>query len=262
MSFRTLPAALATLLLGAAIGLTACEDDDQPSTVTTGKINFEFENVVGSQALVIGDAYSTLAGEQITVSKFNYILSNFQFTKTDGTVWAEPESYHLVKQSDTNSRKFAIEGVPFDTYTKVTFTIGVDSARNMAGAQTGALAPNNDMYWGWVSGYIFLKLEGTSPQSTSNGVYSYHVGGFRKPYVSMRTVSPALPTGVASLQVTASQSPELHLKADVQRVFAGPHPVSLRQMSGTGHGADSSGVKLAINYAAGMFRIDHVHNGD
>ncbi|RAK66107.1 MbnP family protein [Hymenobacter edaphi] len=260
MLFRTLPAALATLLLG-AISLTACDDDDQPATVTTGKLNFELENVVGAQSLAFGTPYATLAGDPFSVTKFSYILSNFKLTKADGSVWAEPESYHLIKQSDAGSRNFTIADIPPGDYTGLTFTIGVDAARNTAGAQTGALAQDNDMYWDWNSGYIFLKLEGTSTQSRT-GVFTYHVGGFKDPYNSLRTVALPLPAGVTALQVSTTKTPELHLKADVQRLFAGRYPVRLAQMITTGHGADSSAVKLAINYAAGMFRIDHVHNGD
>lgn len=262
MLFRTLSAALATLLLGAAaLTFTACDDDDQAAS--TGKLNIAFENVVGTQALVFGSPYTTLAGDQFTVNKFNYLISNVKLTKADGSTWAEPESYHLVKQSDGNSRAFTIDNVPAETYSKVIFTIGVDSARNSSGAQTGALAQDNDMYWNWNSGYIFLKLEGTASQSPT-GVFTYHVGEYRRPYNSLRTVTLPLPSGTASLQISADKTPTLHLKADVLRIFAGPKPVRLAQMYRTSHdprtSQDSSGVKLAMNYAAGMFHIDHVAN--
>ncbi|RTQ45417.1 hypothetical protein EJV47_25080 [Hymenobacter gummosus] len=258
MTFRTLSAYSFALLLGAAT-LSACDDDTEKPA--TGTLNVELENVVGSQPLTLGQSYSTLAGDQITVSKFNYIISNIKLTRDNGTVWAEPESYHLVKQAETASRSFAIKDIPTGYYTKLTFTIGVDSARNTAGAQTGALAPDNDMYWSWNSGYIFLKLEGTSPQS-SNGQIVYHVGGFRTPYNTIRTVSPALPAGTASLAISKDKTPQLHLKADVQKIFTGPTTIRLSQLSATSHMPDAKSVQLANNYAAGLFSIDHIHTGE
>jgi hypothetical protein len=252
MTFRTLSAYSFALLLGAAT-FTACDDD---KVTTPPVMRLELNNVVGDQALVLGQSYTMPSGDQITVSKFNYIISNVKLTRDNGTEWAEPESYHLVKQADTGSRTFDIKNAPAGNYNKLTFTIGVDSARNTAGAQTGALDVQNDMYWSWNSGYIFLKIEGTSPQSSS-GQYAYHVGGFRSPYNTIRTVSPALPSG-SSLRLEAGKTTQLQLKADVQKIFSGPTSIRLAQMNATGHMPDARSVQLANNYAAGLFRIDNV----
>ncbi|GAB2954096.1 hypothetical protein GCM10027048_19280 [Hymenobacter coalescens] len=230
-----------------------------PPANATGKLALEFEHVVGSQALAFGPSYSTLEGEQFAVSKFNYYVSNIKLTKADGTEWAEPESYHLVKHSEPASQRFQLSDVPTGDYRKLTFTIGVDSARNVAGAQTGALDPLNDMFWSWSSGYVFLKLEGTSPQATT-GRITYHIGGFRAPHNTIRTVVPALPGGVTALPVCADKTGQVFLKADLQKVFTGPATIRIAQLSNTGHSSDPNSVKLANNYAAGMFRIDRVQS--
>ena len=58
--------------------------------------------------------------------------------------------------------------------------IGVDSARNTSGAQLGALDPANSMFWSWNSGYIFVRMEGNSPQSTQPyNKLQFHIGGFK-----------------------------------------------------------------------------------
>jgi hypothetical protein len=59
------------------------------------------------------------------------------------------------------------------------FMIGVDSARNNSGAQTGALDPTNGMFWSWSTGYIMAKFEGTSAQSpAAANALKFHIGGF------------------------------------------------------------------------------------
>jgi len=69
-----------------------------------------------------------------------------------------------------------------NAYDSIQFLLGVDSAMNTSGAQTGALDPMNDMFWTWNSGYVMLKLEGTSPQSSIvNNKVEYHIGGFSGP---------------------------------------------------------------------------------
>lgn len=238
--------------------LTACDDDQQQPT--TGQLRIAVENVVGGQLLTLGQLYPMSNGEQITVSKFNYLLSNVKLTRADGTEWVESESYHLVKQADPASRTLVINNVPTGDYTKLTFTIGVDSARNMAGAQTGALAQDNDMYWDWNSGYIYLKIEGTSPQSPT-GRFVYHVGGFRRPYDAIRTVSPALPSGSSSFSIRAAAASEITLQAEVQNIFSGRRVMRVAQVN-TVMQSDSNAVRLAMNYAAGLFRIVRLRTGE
>ncbi|GAA4381809.1 MbnP family protein [Hymenobacter koreensis] len=244
------------LLLTAAL-FSACKKDPTPEK---GQLALAFENVVGNQQLVLGSPtyYTTAAGDQFKVTKFNYFISNIKLTRNDGTEWAEPESYHLVKQAEPDSKAFTLQGIPAGDYTKMTFTIGVDSARNTSGAQTGALDQLNDMYWSWSSGYIFLKLEGNSPQAPNTGALQYHVGGFRKPNNTIRTVSPALPAGV-TLQIRSEKTQTVHLKADVLKMFAGPNTIRFAQMPNTGHSSDPRSMLLADNYAAAMFRIDQIH---
>lgn len=254
------------LLLGAVLAssltLSSCDEKEKNTPTPTGEMDIEFDNVVGAQALALNTGtYTNAVGNTFTVSKFNYYISNIKLTKADGTEWKEPESYHLVQENVAASQLVTLKDIPAGDYTKLTFTIGVDSARNVAGAQTGALDPNNDMFWSWNTGYVFTKLEGTSPQSTSagNGL-TFHIGGFKFPTNTIRTVSPALPAATAALQVRADHTPEVHLKVDVLRMFSGPTAVDnidFRTVSFTMGGTNS--VKVANNYATGMFRIDHVH---
>ncbi|MBC8083786.1 MAG: hypothetical protein H7Z21_11290 [Hymenobacter sp.] len=263
------PTTFVLLLFASAIAFTACEDDtDEPGPAEFGRIDIEFENVVGSNPLQLNSAtpYTTPAGDQFTVTTFRYYISNIKLKKADGTEFIQPEaeSYYLIDQARTESQKISIPNVPDGDYNSLTFTIGVDSARNVDGVKPGALAPS-DMFWNWNTGYIFMKLEGRSPQAPNStgaaagGPLVYHIGGFRRGQNAVRTVTPGL--NGRMLQVRESRTPEVHIKADVLKMFSGSTTIRMAQLN-TIHMPGPGAVTMSANYAAGMFTVDHVHGGN
>ena len=124
-------------------------------------------------------------GESLKITKLKYYVSNFVLTNADGTIYTVPQDscYFLIDESDPATHEPALK-VPEGEYKTLTFTVGVDSLRNTMdiSKRTGVLDPATtaaDMYWGWNSGYIFFKVEGTSPVITAAGnVFQYHIGGF------------------------------------------------------------------------------------
>ncbi|MCB2377851.1 hypothetical protein LGH70_09680 [Hymenobacter sp. BT635] len=242
-------------ILSAAASLTSCTDDKDVAPVA-GQMTLQLEHVAGSAPLTLNGTapYKTAAGDDFTVTTFRYYISNIKLGKADGTEFVQPESYYLIDEAKADSKIFTIPNVPAGDYTKLTFTIGVDSARNVAGAQTGALAPS-DMFWKWDSGYIYTKLEGRSAQSPSGGIL-FHIGGFKKPNNTIRTVSPAL--GSSSIRVRNGSTPTVHLKADVLKMFTGPNTVRFATLSSTMGGPDA--MLIADNQAAGMFTVAHIQS--
>ena len=246
--------ALLLALAATVFPLTSCDQDNTSPAQSTGDLAIEMENVVGNAPLALNTGtYTTEAGDHFTVTTFNYYISNIRLQKADGGEFAQPESYYLVKESDAGSRRFTIPNVPTGDYTGITFTIGVDSARNVSGAQTGALDPSNTMFWSWNTGYIFLKLEGTSPESPSKALV-FHVGGFRKPYNAVRTVSPSF--NGKTVMVRTGPTPTIYLRANVLKLFTG---MRFADASSTSHSAGAGAVRAANNYSAGMFTVDRIH---
>ena len=178
-----------------SVAVASCKKDDDTTvtpTNTPSDMGFTFKNVVGSDPLILGtnNQYFNASNEQFQVTTFNYYISNIKFIKKDGSTYAEPESYHLVKESEPATKHFHVEDVPYGEYTGVSFMIGVDEARNTSGAQTGALDPINGMLWGWTDGYIMAKMEGLSSASTqTDHTFRYHIGGFTGENSSLRTVT-------------------------------------------------------------------------
>jgi hypothetical protein len=152
-----------------------------PETINAqeqSNIKISFINYAGSQPLVLDSPYANCWKENFSVNRLKYYISNITL-QTSNQKWnAEQNSYHLVDESDSISKNISFY-LPSDNYTTLSFLIGVDSLKNVSGAQTDALDPLNGMFWTWNSGYIMFKMEGTSPQSAAlNNKMEYHIGGF------------------------------------------------------------------------------------
>jgi hypothetical protein len=241
------------LMLGCGL-LAGCAKAPEPAA-TTGNLYLELEPTVGTTPLVLGStAYPNGNGEQFTVSTFKYYLSNVKLQRPDGSSYSVPDSYFLVDAAQPASQHVALHDIPAGTYTGLSFVVGVDSARNVAGAQTGALDPVNGMFWDWNSGYIFVRLEGATAAS-STGRFRYAIMGFQRPFNTLRTVAPAF--GGATVAVSPEHQPEVHMEVNIQKLFVGPAPVRFATVYDSEGGPTS--VQIANNYAAGMFTVEHIH---
>ena len=248
----------------AALTLAGCKEDSDETKPTNqvGTLDLEFEQTVGTAPLALStQTYATPAGDQFKVTTFRQYISNVTLTKADGSKYTVPESYYLLDAAVAASRHLSLKDIPVGDYKALSFTVGVDSTRNVSGAQTGALDPNNGMFWTWNSGYIYTKFEGTSPQApraagVAEGGLVFHIGGFKSPNNTIRTVSLPFATGT-TLLVRTDHSPEIHLNVDVLKMFTGSTTVRFAALSNTMGGANS--VLVANNYAAGMFSVEHIH---
>lgn len=236
--------------------IASCEKDDT-AIAGTGSVNLEFDHLVGTQALQLGtQTYTNAHGDDFTVSTFKYYVSNIALKKADGSKTVIPESYLLVNAADASSTLQTLENVPAGDYTGIELMIGVDEARNFAGAQTGALDPAKGMFWSWNSGYIFLMFEGTSSKSNqaSNQLF-FHVGGAQSPVNAIRKLNLDFP---ATLRVRNNTEPDVHFFVDVSSLFKGTTTIDFSTISAFHGGAN--GLLVADNYAAGLFKVDHIHN--
>lgn len=200
--------------------------------------------------------YTNPFGETYTITKFKYYISNLRLTG-DGPTAIEKESYHLVDQVLPGSFTFSFE-TEENTFSNLYFLIGVDSIRNVSGAQTGALDPLNDMFWTWNSGYVMAKMEGISPQSNQAGnIIEYHIGGFTGGNNVLKGISLALPPG-KSVIIKQGQTSEITVEADFNKWWQTPNDVKIAVMPV----CTSPGVlakKVADNYSK-MFTITNVVN--
>jgi hypothetical protein len=167
-----------------------------------------------------------MSGDTMTYTKLKYYVSNVQLKKSDGSWWTHPESYFLVDLSDASSKTLTISNIPEGNYTEVSYVMGVDSLRNVSGAQSGALSTTNGMFWSWNSGYIMVKAEGTSPNSGS-GSFSFHLGGFEG---SNNVVTPKNHVFTSSVQIAQGMSPKIKLLVNPAKMFHTSGTISTNSM--------------------------------
>lgn len=229
------------LIIGSlATGFLACQSNDVAAT-ERGSLRLIFDNVMGDQDLSLTtNTYKNELGESFTVTKFNYFVSNFRLRREDGTEYVLPQdnNYFLIEEGKPASQTVTLANVPVGNYTALSFLIGIDSTRSMAdlSQRTGVLDPgsNNGMYWDWNSGYIFLKLEGTSAlaPAAQNNAFFYHVGGFGRANVkinNLRTVSVPFKSDLARMQPNATLS--IGVITDAMKMFNGSTKLSIAQHS-------------------------------
>jgi len=226
------------IILSLIIFTLSCKKDEQiiepvtENSKTSGEVTLNFTHMAGNELMKISadEAYSITTpkyknnyGDTFSVIDFKYYISNIKLRKDDGSYYVGKESYHLVNSADSNRTcKIKLSEVPFGSYTSIEFMIGIDSTRNLSGAQTGDLDPVHGMYWDWSQGYIFMRFFGYSnsaPANTSHNL-TFDIGGTG----NERKIS--LPLSQFNLMVTKDNFQKVYLKTDVLELFKGPNSLS------------------------------------
>ncbi len=168
--------------------------------------------------------YTNYFDESYTVKSFKFYIHGIELINTDsGKVFKiAADKYFLVDFSDSNTTKIKLNIQPYQ-YNRIGFVIGVDSARNVSGAQTGALDPAKGMFWTWNSGYIMAKLEGNSPSANvANNAFEYHIGGFKEPDNTIKKVTLLFPFA-ENIDLKPEKSSEIIVTANINSWFYSPY---------------------------------------
>lgn len=154
---------------------------------SSGKLKISFTHTVNAHPLSMNDStYINSNNESYKISKLKYYLFNFKLN--DIPLYSQQGKYILVN-AEKKDNVIEFEKINNGTYSSISFDLGVDSIDNCSGAQNGSLDPINDMFWTWNSGYVFFKLEGSSPNSTADlNRIEYHLGGYKGEYALKTTI--------------------------------------------------------------------------
>lgn len=233
----------------------SCSYPDAAQTVGKASIMLEhiWDESTGTE-FELNTAYvHPTTGDTLTFTTLKYYISNFKLKKEDGTWWTHPSSYFLVDLSTPASTSLLLSDIPVGNYTEISYVMGVDSTRNVSGAQSGALSTTNGMFWSWNSGYIMAKAEGTSPQASS-GSFSYHLGGFTG--VNNVITQKSAVFGSPALIVNTTSNGMVHISVHPSELFTNYGSVS---NGATIHMPGAGAKSLADGFFAGI-QFEHIHN--
>lgn len=236
--------ALATLLLGVT---QSCKKKDvTPTTVEKGTVSVDLTHKWGmqnEQDFILGkDLIHPMHHDTLNFSKFKYYVSNIKLKKADGTYFVHPESYFLVDLATLSSTSLSVPNVPVGDYTEMTYTLGVDSVRNVSGAQTGVLDPVNTMFWSWNSGYIMTKAEGSYLKDSVSTPFVFHLGGFKGAdnVVTTKTIS----FSANNLTISANKTSKVKITVNPGTLF---HTTSVKTLDVI-HMPGADAVSMAVGF--------------
>lgn len=218
-----------------ACSLMACQKDikddaNSPGVVKTN-LRIDFKPMVDSLLLRIGATYTNHFSENYQVSQFKFYVSQIELINTDlNKIYGlSADQYFLIDAADSSSWSVSLSAAPA-LFNGIAFTVGVDSLRNVSGAQTGALDPAKGMFWTWNSGYIMAKLEGISPASSlPNQKFEYHIGGFKGDDNVLIHPVLVFPLGQFS-ELVAAKKTVVTVSANANSWFSNPHSIKIKEI--------------------------------
>ncbi|MBX2924717.1 MAG: hypothetical protein KF746_21120 [Chitinophagaceae bacterium] len=218
-----------------------------------GKVSLQLEHTVGNLTLALDSLFQNSLGEPFSVRKFRYYISNIRFVHADNKKsYLVKNRYFLVDETNPVSKIITVS-IPPGKYSSVSFLLGVDSLKNVSGAQTGALDPLNDMFWTWKSGYVMAKMEGRSPVSNlPHKMFEYHIGGYKGAHNVLQRAELRLPEILNILPGTVAS---INIQADVNAWFNAVHSLAIAQ-----YPACTSEGALSRQYAENYIRMFHIQN--
>ena len=225
------------LLFAITATLFACKDVDEDEVVTTNyNMTFNFTHNWDGEEITNPDyqttVYTNANGEELTISKLDYLISNITFTDEDGEKTVI-EGYNIMNARDgVNTQYSPSRKIPEGEYT-VSFTFGFDDEDNI----DGAYPELNSNPWSWGvpemlgGGYHFMRLEGMFADNTGTQTpYLYHA-------IRAATVIGENPeTEDTSFEaelgtVTISQDTTIEIKMNVAEWFKNPNEWDLNELN-------------------------------
>jgi hypothetical protein len=181
----------------------------------------------------------TAAGQIISVSRLDFLVSGFALRKAGGAWIAQKNFFAYVSARDGRTN-FFLENVPPGNYSAVRFQIGLPPEVNHASAtQWPAEHPLNPgmnrLYWGWSREYVFLALEGGWQNGGSESGFSFHLATGR-----------VLMTVELPVALDLNSSREIQVALDVGKIFSAPNKIELSETSQATHSRTNDLLAVAL----------------
>ena len=200
--------------------------------VNDSTLTIQFRAYVHGVPLVLNKKYQNPFGETFEITRFRFYAGKLAPVYTDANFKSKiPSHYHLIDFSDSASTRVELPVTAGIIYNGIQFQMGVDSADQNRGAQTGALDPARGMFWTWNSGYINFKIEGNSPVSPQAAhIFEYHIGGYRDNYNTVWQIK-LYSTNEQTFLISKENKIMIEVGIDLDYLFDGPTPIHIRDIS-------------------------------
>ncbi|MBW7844565.1 MAG: hypothetical protein H3C45_02750 [Bacteroidia bacterium] len=159
------------------IQVSCVHDEEIETQVRSGNLVLHIAHQVGSTDVQFDTViYTNKAGNEYTISRINYYLSNFVLYNEGKIIYQTNTPVYVDARNTPITIKLA--NIPEGKYDKISMLIGLDATTNIHG-KIPDTDENIGMLWpeSMGGGYHFLKLEGkfNTPDSVQRG-YAVHVG--------------------------------------------------------------------------------------
>ena len=170
---------------------------------------------------------TTASGEQISVTRLAYLLSEPSLKPEGGDQWLTSRDWFAFSNAEKGDATHLLNGLPRRKYEALRFHIGPDATTDHADPSVypaqHALNPNvNGLHWGWAGGYIYLAIEGSVLTKSDSSGYSYHIAG-----------APNRMEITIPVEIDLSQDSTVELNFHIDRLFAGETPLHLFEINST-----------------------------
>ena len=216
-------------LLYAVVLLTliSCSSDGETNEINEVNVTFNFSAHWDDSGLSNADfneiQYTTANGDQLSVERLRYLVSDINFQKADGETIVI-EGYNLVDITNNTGLSFALnQTIPEGEYSNLSFTFGFNNDDN----QDGAYPDLNAVLWNVPEmlggGYHYMQLEGKFIDNTTTETgYQYHA--IRA--VDITGAEPVFEDTFFKVDlgaVTVSQGSNLEIRMNVAEWFKNPN---------------------------------------
>jgi hypothetical protein len=248
----------------ALISLNSCSNDDDNTTPdVSGNAQINFDAKVGTADFALNTPF-TISGQSIQFDHLRYWISDVKLVNAKNETYSVANSYFLMEETNeilvqekftyTAKKREAIDltAVPSGSYTKITFSVGVDATHNdNMSIQAGELSQLNGMTnvsWMWHTSYIFSSLTGKNTTPTTPVAISVETGL----NANFRTVEITLPT---ALVITNSKTAKLNLNLDLLQIIKDIDLVANPKVAAK---TPELMTKVADNYKNSVFTVKSV----
>lgn len=206
-----------------------------PAQVAPDRISFG-TTYLGNWVAINDEAPSAKGSDSVVIEKFRFYVSDVELMQDDQVVARALPQYRLVDIEYPEYQVLRLESTgKGNTYNHLRFKLGIDSLTNVSGAMGGDLDPAKGMYWAWQSGYVNMKIEGTSPKCPArNHRFQYHLGGYQAPNNALQIIDlPLADTGQTRIKVRLPLEnllPLLHYDTDYEIMSPSAKAVDLSRM--------------------------------